>query len=96
MVRFCPRCGGPMVPVKKKDNVYLRCLRCGYEVKSDKKAAETYRIRYKVEENKRVITSKAVEARRLGLSPEDREILQEYYEVFLETFQEEESGSGEE
>ncbi len=92
MVRFCPRCGGPMVPVKKDKQVYLRCLRCGYTIMADKKATESYRIKYQVEEDKRVITSKATEAKRLALSPEEREILREYYEVFLETFQEEEGG----
>ncbi|MCD6300810.1 MAG: DNA-directed RNA polymerase subunit M [Staphylothermus sp.] len=95
MVRFCPRCGGPMLPVKKDSEVYLRCTRCGFEVKVDKKAAEAYRLKYQVGNEKRVRTSKATIAKRLALSPEEREMLQEYYEVFLEAFQEEE-GSGEE
>ena len=82
-----------MFPVKKGNEIYLKCSRCGYEVKADKKTAESYRIRYQVEKDKRVITSKATEARALALSPEEREILREYYEVFLETFQEEEGGT---
>ncbi len=89
MVKFCPRCGGPMMPYKKGKTVYLRCIRCGYMVKADKKTLKTYQIRYQVEEDKRVHTSKATEARRLALTPEEREILKEYYEIFLETFQEE-------
>ena len=31
-MRFCPRCGGLMLPVRKEGNrVILRCNRCGYE-----------------------------------------------------------------
>jgi DNA-directed RNA polymerase subunit M len=96
MVRFCPRCGAPMIPVKKGNEIYLKCTRCGYEIKANKKDLDSYRIKYHVEEEKRVVTSKATEARKAALSPEEREILREYYEVFLETFQEEEGGGGEE
>lgn len=95
MVKFCPRCGGPMLPVKKEDGIYLKCARCGYEIKADKKTAELYRMRFQVDRGKRVLTSKATEAKKLALSPEEREILREYYEVFLETFQEEEGGGEE-
>ncbi len=84
------------MPYKKGNEVYLRCIRCGYMIKADKKTLESYRLRYQVEEDKRVRTSKATEARRLALSPEEREILKEYYEVFLETFQEEEMESSSE
>lgn len=94
MVRFCPRCGGPMVPKGVEgDYLILKCTRCGYEVKADKKTASSYRLRFQVEADKRTVTSKAVEAKKIGLTPEEREMLQEYYEIFLESFQEE---SGEE
>ncbi len=82
-----------MIPVKKGNEIYLKCIRCGYMVKADKKTAESYRLRYQVEKEKRVITSKATVARKAALTPEEREILKEYYEVFLETFQEEEGDS---
>ena len=94
MVRFCPRCGGPMVPKKSEgDNLVLSCMRCGYEVTVSRSAINDYKLKFQVEEDKRIHTSKATEARKAGLSPEEREMLQEYYEVFLESFQEE---SGEE
>ncbi len=70
----------------------LKCVRCGYEIKVDKKITNDYRLKFQVEEDKRIFTSKATEAKELGLSPEEREMLQEYYEVFLESFQEEEGG----
>jgi DNA-directed RNA polymerase subunit M len=92
MVKFCPRCGAPMIPVKKGKEIYLKCPRCGYEMKADPKTLESYKLRYQVEKDKRVITSKPTAARKAGLTPEEREILKEYYEVFLETFQEEEGG----
>jgi DNA-directed RNA polymerase subunit M len=79
-----------MVPVRVEGNyVILKCTRCGYEIKADKKTMNSYRIRYQVDKEKHVVTSKAVEARKTGLTPEEREMLQEYYEIFLESFQEE-------
>ncbi|MEM1628360.1 MAG: DNA-directed RNA polymerase subunit M [Desulfurococcaceae archaeon] len=89
MVRFCPRCGSLLVPFKKEGNIYLKCSKCGYETKS---GGTTYGMKYQVESSKRVSTAKATEAREAKLSPEEREMLQEYYEVFLEEFAQEEVG----
>lgn len=90
MVRFCPRCGGPLIPKGVKDKqLILKCMRCGHEVKTDKQTVNSYRLRFQVEANKRTPTSKAVEAKKISLTPEEREMLREYYEIFLESFQEE-------
>lgn len=91
MVKFCPRCGTIMVPTKKDDSYFFKCPRCGFEEKASKKDLERYGMKYVVDSSKRVATAKATEAKAAGLSPEDREMLQEYYEVFLETMKEEES-----
>uniref|UniRef100_A0A7C4D7P2 DNA-directed RNA polymerase subunit M n=1 Tax=Staphylothermus marinus TaxID=2280 RepID=A0A7C4D7P2_STAMA len=92
MVKFCPKCGGPLIPKSSgENNLVLKCNRCGYELKADKNDVDRYRMKYQVEAGKRIQTSKAVEARKSSLSPEEREMLQEYYEIFLESFQEETS-----
>jgi len=81
-----------MVPVRSEDDyVILKCVKCGYEVKSDKKSSNDYRIKFQVDAGKRIQTAKATEARVITLTPEERELLQEYYEIFLESFEEEES-----
>ena len=86
MVKLCPRCGSIMVPTRKKNAVYLKCQKCGYEsiVK-----AEKYGVKYQVETEKRVSTAVASEARESKFTPEDREELREYYEIFLEEFEKE-------
>lgn len=96
VVKFCPRCGGPMMPVKKDNEVFFKCSRCGYEVKATKKDLEKYGLKYQVESSKRVVTAKATESKASGLTPEEREMLQEYYEIFLEEFAAEEGEAGEE
>jgi len=93
MVKFCPKCGGLMVPTKTGKKIYLQCSRCGYKIEMDKSAREKYRISYEVEEEKRVVTAKATKGIRRALTPEEREMLQEYYEVFLESFEAEEGGA---
>ncbi len=79
-----------MIPVREKGVLYLKCQRCGYKIRVKKPLGSQYSIGGKVEEEKRVVTAKAVEEREARISPEDREILQEYYEVFLESFESEE------
>ena len=32
-IEFCKKCGSIMLPEKKMKNVYLKCRKCGYEVK---------------------------------------------------------------
>ncbi|NAZ27552.1 MAG: DNA-directed RNA polymerase subunit M [Thermogladius sp.] len=95
MVKFCPRCGAAMFPLKKKEGgeeyYVLKCPRCGYEEKASKKDLEAYGLKYVVDSSKRTITAKATEARESSLSPDEREMLQEYYEVLLESMKEEES-----
>lgn len=96
MVRFCPRCGSSMLPVRKGKTLYLRCTRCGYEIKADEKDARTYGVKYEVEREKRTATARISGGGQASLSEEDREMMQEYYEVFLEAFRETEEGEEEE
>jgi len=94
LVKFCPRCGAAMMPIKKregKEEYYvLKCPRCGYEERASQKDLEKYGIKYVVDSSKRTITAKATEAKATALTPDEREMLQEYYEVLLESMREEE------
>ncbi len=81
-----------MVPIKENNKNYLKCTKCGYKIGMRKEEEKRYRIGYEVEEEKRVVTAKATEGTRRTLTPEEREMLQEYYEVFLESFESEEAG----
>lgn len=82
-----------MVPTRIGRKTFLQCSKCGYKIEMDRSARERYRISYEVEEEKRVVTAKATKGVKRALTPEEREMLQEYYEVFLESFEAEEGGA---
>ena len=90
-MQFCPKCGNLMVPVRKDGKTVLRCRICHYETDAKKRLGREYRLSHSVEEEKRVKTARVSEPGRPLRSEEEREILQEYYEVFLESFAEEEA-----
>ncbi|WP_173361982.1 DNA-directed RNA polymerase subunit M [Desulfurococcus amylolyticus] len=94
VVKLCPRCGSPLMPVKKDGETVLKCNKCGYEVRTDKRR-EKYSVKYQVDASKRVVTAQATETKETKLSPEEREILSEYYEVLLEELEREEGSSEE-
>ncbi|MCD6564035.1 MAG: hypothetical protein J7K23_09015 [Thermoproteales archaeon] len=95
MVEFCPKCGSILVPVRKKEGLFLVCKKCGYEKKASKSAG--YKKKEKISENKKnklvIITSSSITSKEK--LQEERELLQEYYEVFLETMEGEEGGGEE-
>jgi len=92
MVEFCPKCGSVLVPVRKKEKLYLICKKCGFKKAVDKNIG--YRKRETISEdkkNKLVIVTSSTSAPKEKLQ-EERELLQEYYEIFLETMEGEEVG----
>ncbi len=94
-MEFCPKCGKLLIPNKKDSKIYLICRNCGFE----KPASESkgYKIVQPVDENKRrktlVVDASQIKGRKR--KEEERELMADYYEVFLENFQEE-GGEGEE
>jgi DNA-directed RNA polymerase subunit M len=70
--------------VKKGDDVYLKCPKCGFEVKP--REGVKYGMKYQVEKSKRTATASVSEKQESKLTPEEREMLKEYYEIFLEEF----------
>ncbi|MCD6301311.1 MAG: hypothetical protein J7L82_04495 [Staphylothermus sp.] len=57
-MRFCPKCNGLMIPVKRCHQYYLSCTRCGYEEEAEDSII--YRYRLKGRSKKRVITSRPI------------------------------------
>ena len=88
MVEFCPKCGTLMVPARRGGKAFLVCKRCGYSKPASSKG---YRRTESIPEEKKtkfvVVESHEEEAARLE---EERELLREYYEVFLRTMEESE------
>jgi DNA-directed RNA polymerase subunit M len=98
-LEFCPKCGKLLIPSKKPDKIHLICRSCGF----DKPASEAkgYKIVQPVDEKKRrktlVVEEPLVKGKKKN--EEERELMADFYEVFLENFQEEggeEEGSSEE
>ncbi len=77
-----------MLPAREGEALLLKCRSCGYVEKAEASAVQEYRLTRSVEEEKRVKTASVSEARMLSKEKkeEEREMLQEYYEIFLETF----------
>lgn len=82
------------MPVKKDDKVILKCKSCGFE--KDLEKSESYKIVQQVEEGKRrkmLIVEEPVKIKR---KEEEKELMAEYYKVFLESYEEEEIEESEE
>ncbi|MCX8205141.1 MAG: DNA-directed RNA polymerase subunit M [Candidatus Nezhaarchaeota archaeon] len=87
-MEFCPNCGKLLTPSSGKEEVVLACKVCGYAKPIDR-AQRKYVWTERVNSAKRrkavvVVTSPALEKHK----KEERELAQEYYEVFLEAFTE--------
>jgi len=96
-MKFCPKCGGLMVPVKEKEKTVLKCTKCGYVMKLEKGAE--YKLREEVDKKSRVKTTSIVSSERgqAGPSIEEKEQrVEDYYEIALELIQEEFEGKQEE
>lgn len=93
-MKFCPKCGGLMVPAKKNGKTVLRCTKCGYEMRSGKEK-DKYKISEKVKEEKKVKTTSLVSTpSRFGISTEEQQQrLEDYYDIALELIQEEMEGT---
>ncbi|MEM1573795.1 MAG: hypothetical protein QXI49_05875 [Candidatus Methanomethylicaceae archaeon] len=86
-MEFCQNCGKLLMPVKKDDKVILKCKSCGFE--KDLEKSESYKIVQQVEEGKRrkmLIVEEPVKIKR---KEEEKELMAEYYKVFLESYEEE-------
>ncbi len=83
-MKFCPKCGGVMVPVKKGDKIVLKCKVCGYEEPASEEVLKKYRVRSKGGE--RVFTTKVIsKAVKTEAGKEELEqAREEFYELVLD------------
>jgi len=85
-LKFCPKCGAMMVPVKKDDDTILRCHVCGYEERASKETLEKYKSVAKPDKKAKVVStgmvSKASKAG--GAKEEIEQAKDDYYELVLE------------
>ena len=84
MVEFCPSCGSILVPQRKGGQALLVCRSCGYTKKA---AGESYMQREKLDRRKKTKVTAVSRATEEKMSEEKREMLKEYYEVFLATME---------
>lgn len=75
------------MPLKKYDKVVLQCKSCGFEKNLEK--SESYKIVQQVEEGKRRKTLIVEEPVKIKRKEEEKELMAEYYKVFLESYEEE-------
>jgi len=89
-VEFCPRCGSLLVPVSSEGKTILACRKCGY--KKEIVSKKGYIVRGEVTENKKekLLVVEGIKSREKEKIEEEREIVREYYEIFLESMESEE------
>lgn len=91
-MKFCPKCGTMLMPVKEGSKTYLTCPRCGY--KEVLKESGKYKLESKTSNERRVKTTSVVssEGEKLRKSEELEQEKENYYEIFLDLMSEEEEG----
>ncbi len=91
MVEFCPKCGSLLFPSKTDEGVILTCRRCGYKKALGKQLS--YREVQIVSDEKKPRTSVLETTSEVSRErrEKEKELLQEYYEVFLEEMAQEEA-----
>jgi len=88
-MRFCPKDGTLMVPVRKNGTTVLKCPKCGHEIRLTEKTREGYRQRSEVSEEKKRGVMVAEERRQVY----DQEEMEEMRRLLLENLQESERES---
>jgi len=86
-MEFCPKCGGVLTPQKVEGKSHLVCRRCGY--RKEDVGGRSYRVREEVSREKRekLIVLEGARGREREKIEEERELLKEYYEIFLESME---------
>lgn len=92
-MKFCPKCGTMLIPVREEGKTYLVCSGCGY--KESLREGSRYKLESKTSNESRVKTTSVVssEKEKLRKSEELEQEKENYYEIFLELMSEEEGGS---
>lgn len=91
-MKFCPKCGGVMIPTKKDGKEILKCTKCGYEMELTAKVKKEYNVKEQKDKNSRVLTTSLVSdkgERKLEEEQLEQEREEYYKEVGLELLREE-------
>ncbi len=90
-MKFCPKCGTMLEPVRKGKKTLLRCPSCGYEEALGRKSSKEYKIVMKSNAQEKVKTTSLVsEGRSVQRRKEEIEQeKEEFYEVLLDLMSEE-------
>lgn len=88
-MEFCPKCGSLLIPSVAEDKRFLVCRKCGF--KKDATSKRGYVIRGEVSGDKRekLLVIEGSREREKEKLEEERELMKEYYEVFLESMESE-------
>ncbi len=92
-MKFCPKCSGLLLPVKKGDKTILKCQRCGYEEELKKADVNGYVDKKNIEKKGAVIVDRYTT---LGLGEEEKELREDYVKQLLENLSEAEREGEEE
>ncbi|EZQ11038.1 DNA-directed RNA polymerase subunit M [Candidatus Acidianus copahuensis] len=96
-MKFCPKCGGILMPTKKDGKTILKCRKCGYEEEMDNKAKKEYQIKESTK-NEKVLTTSIVsekEGRKRDEEEWEQEREEYYKEIGLELLRDEFEGNEE-
>lgn len=88
-MEFCPKCGSLLVPTSSEGKTFLICRKCGY--KKEVTSKRGYMVRGEVSNDKRekLLVIEGVRSREKEKVEEEREMMKELYEVFLESMESE-------
>ncbi|MCE4604188.1 MAG: transcription elongation factor [Aeropyrum sp.] len=83
-MKFCPKCGGVMLPKREGDKTLLVCNSCGYKMEPKPEDLKRYKGVEKVKDH--VLTTKTVNVvrRRSRDKEEIEQAREEYYELVLD------------
>ncbi|WP_170166191.1 zf-TFIIB domain-containing protein [Sulfodiicoccus acidiphilus] len=82
-MKFCPKCGGAMVPVKRDGKELLRCTKCKYEEEMKKESKKEYVVTETKNKSEKVLTTSLV-SDKSGRKREEEELEQEREEYYRE------------
>jgi len=88
-VEFCPKCGTLLVPTSSEGKTYLVCRKCGYRKETSSKRGYVVRGEVSGDKREKLLVVEGVRSREKEKVEEEREIMKEYYEVFLESMESE-------
>jgi len=97
-MKFCPKCGGLMIPAKQEGKSVLKCTRCGHIEEVSAETAREYRLVERSPAEERTITTSVVSKakwRPPKTSEEWEQEREEYREILQELLQQELEGAEE-